>query len=360
MAALTGTRVDLRLLESVTAAPAVDARRAASPRSAVGRRRGAAVPARDRPARGGAGGRGAPRAAPSTAWILAALGALGCDDDARLAFHAEAAGDGAAVLRSRAGRRPAGGPAGRAPRGGRAVRAGAALRRRADRPTLADAVRAARRRGGAAGPVAGGGRRRASGRWRCGGRSATGRREGDTLRRLSRIRWRHVPGRRGARRRRGRGVHTGAARPERRARLGVRDLGQPADAVRATTTARSSWPGGPRELAETLGATDVLSDALNTEACAPAGRDGDVGGRAAPRRWTSRLTGGLQEQAGRAFANLCGIHSDKRRFAEAERVPGRGRRLLRRARHQPRTAPACAASRPTCWSASAGGTRPSR
>ena len=30
--------------------------------------------------------------------ILAALGSLGCDDDARMAFHAEAAGDRPAVL----------------------------------------------------------------------------------------------------------------------------------------------------------------------------------------------------------------------------------------------------------------------
>ena len=31
--------------------------------------------------------------------VLAALRSFGCDDDARMAFHAEAAGDGAAVLR---------------------------------------------------------------------------------------------------------------------------------------------------------------------------------------------------------------------------------------------------------------------
>src|SRR5207247_939143 len=31
--------------------------------------------------------------------VLAALRSFGCDDDARMAFHAEAAGDGAAALR---------------------------------------------------------------------------------------------------------------------------------------------------------------------------------------------------------------------------------------------------------------------
>jgi predicted ATPase len=98
VAALTGTRVELDLLESVTASPpqaldellasgllAVDGQwvrfRHEIARLAVEQ----AVPAR--------------RRVGFHARILASLDSLGCGDDARMAFHAEAAGNGLAVLR---------------------------------------------------------------------------------------------------------------------------------------------------------------------------------------------------------------------------------------------------------------------
>ena len=92
------------------------------------RRRPAAVPARDRPA-GGAGDRPSAACAPTrTGRILdvRSLRGRGRDDDARLAFHAEGAGDARCRPRVRtanAGRRAA--ELGVAPRGRGAVRAGA-------------------------------------------------------------------------------------------------------------------------------------------------------------------------------------------------------------------------------------------
>jgi DNA-binding CsgD family transcriptional regulator/tetratricopeptide (TPR) repeat protein len=70
-------------------------------------------------------------------------------------------------------------------------------------------------------------------------------------------------------------------------------------------------------LAERLGQFDVLSDALNTEACANA----ETG-----REWTSRLrraldvalAHGLEEQAGRAYANLYDIGCRLHRYADVE------------------------------------------
>ena len=62
----------------------------------------------------------------------------------------------------------------------------------------------------------------------------------------------------------------------------------------------------------------MLSDALNTEACATAGTDGD---------WTALMqraleiavSGRMQAQAGRAYANMHGIYCVQRRFDEAQR-----------------------------------------
>ena len=71
-------------------------------------------------------------------------------------------------------------------------------------------------------------------------------------------------------------------------------------------------------IAEPLGALDVLSDALNTQGCSVAHTDGDWTGYLR-RALDVALSAGLDEQAGRAFANLYGIYTDQRRFAEAER-----------------------------------------
>src|SRR5262249_2083251 len=78
-----------------------------------------------------------------------------------------------------------------------------------------------------------------------------------------------------------------------------------------------------QELAERLGATAVLSDALNTEAARAAAKGQD---------WVDRMTraleiaraGGHGDQAGRAYTNLCAISVDHREFAAAQRYLAEG------------------------------------
>src|SRR5262245_9466892 len=107
-AALIGTRIELALLDSVTggAAPAIDELLASGLLTVDGM----ALQFRHEIARLAVEGAvGAHRCSAIHARILAALQALGCDDDAQMAFHAEAAGDGPAALRyaSAAARRAA-------------------------------------------------------------------------------------------------------------------------------------------------------------------------------------------------------------------------------------------------------------
>ncbi len=108
-AALIGTRVEPGLLEAVTGSPSP----AVDDLLAVGLLTGdgAALRFRHEIARLAVHGAiPAHRRGEIHARILGALRGLGCDDDARLAFHAEAAGDGAAALRyaAAAARRAAG------------------------------------------------------------------------------------------------------------------------------------------------------------------------------------------------------------------------------------------------------------
>ena len=98
VAALTGTRVELQLLESVTSGPppVVDELTA----SGLLAGDGGWLRFRHEIARlAVAQAVAAHRSGAIHARILAALQARGCDDDARMAFHAEAAADGPAVLR---------------------------------------------------------------------------------------------------------------------------------------------------------------------------------------------------------------------------------------------------------------------
>jgi DNA-binding CsgD family transcriptional regulator len=71
-------------------------------------------------------------------------------------------------------------------------------------------------------------------------------------------------------------------------------------------------------IAEPLGALDVLSDALNTQGSSVARTDGEWTGYKR-RALDVALSAGLDGQAGLAFANLHGSYVDRRRFAEAER-----------------------------------------
>jgi hypothetical protein len=87
-----------------------------------------------------------------------------------------------------------------------------------------------------------------------------------------------------------------------------------------------------REMAEQLGLTDVISDALDTEAKAIRGRAGDWA-MLMEAALESALSGGHEEQAGRAFARAYMWHCDDLRPEEAELLRGRIR-LLRGARHR--------------------------
>jgi DNA-binding CsgD family transcriptional regulator len=73
-----------------------------------------------------------------------------------------------------------------------------------------------------------------------------------------------------------------------------------------------------QQVAEPLGASEVLSDALNTEACCLADMDSDWTGPLR-RALEIAMSSGHDEQAGRAFANLYSMFSAQRRFTEGER-----------------------------------------
>jgi DNA-binding CsgD family transcriptional regulator/tetratricopeptide (TPR) repeat protein len=246
--------------------------------------------------------------------ILAALLAAACDDDARLAFHAEAAGDAPAVLRH----------------------AGSAARRAAElashRESAAQYDRATRFAAEAGPRVvaalydelanelslvdrfedASAAREHALTFWRIAGDRL---REGDSTRRLSRTMWRLCRG------------------PE--AQAAARDaldilapLGPTAELAwaysnLATQLMLEGAHEAARELArqaeaiaEPLGLNEVCSDARNTQACVAA----TLG-----EPWLDQLRGalqlaidsGLQEQAGRAFSNLYAMLASSRRFEEA-------------------------------------------
>jgi DNA-binding CsgD family transcriptional regulator/tetratricopeptide (TPR) repeat protein len=72
-------------------------------------------------------------------------------------------------------------------------------------------------------------------------------------------------------------------------------------------------------LAESLHVPEVLSEALNTEGCAASRQGGDW---AAPMRRTLEIaiSEGLRAQAGRAYSNLHSIYCGQRQFEEAEGI----------------------------------------
>jgi DNA-binding CsgD family transcriptional regulator/tetratricopeptide (TPR) repeat protein len=142
-------------------------------------------------------------------------------------------------------------------------------------------------------------------------------REGAALARLSRIRWRLCHGQ-------------DAVAAARAAVATLEPLGPTVELAEAHATLANQrmlhadydtaifLARRAQEQAQRFGATDVLSDALNTEAASAAYQG---------LEWTTRmrraldiaLTGRHQNQAARAYTNLCGIHIDQSRFAEAER-----------------------------------------
>ena len=315
VAALIGTRAEPPLLEAVTACPpsAMDELLA----SGLLAEEGAWLRFRHEIARLAVEQAiAAHRRGPAHARILAALRSSGCDDDARMAFHAEAAGDGPAVMchAPAAARRAAELASHReaAAQFGRALRfadeADAATRARLHDGLAFEASLVDRWDDAAAAGE------RALALWR---ETGDRLREGDTLRRLSRTMWRLC-----------RGADALACAEAALAVLeplgpsvelawayanlaGQQMLARENEA--AIGLARRAY-----EIAEPLGVREVLSDALNTEGCAAF----SLGlAWAGPVRRALRIAvaEGLEEQAGRAFANLQTMFATERRFADAER-----------------------------------------
>ncbi len=314
VAALIGTRVELPLLTMATAvpSPAVDELLASGLLAGTG----AGLSFRHEIVRMAVAGAIPPlRCGQVHARILDALRDRGCDDEARLAFHAEAAGDGPAVLHYA--------PA--------AARRAAALG--AHREAAAQFERALRFSGGldprsAAGLYDGlavelglldrwqdaaDALERALGRWRQAGDQ---RREGATLRTLSRTMWRLCRGQEALAAAEAAVSLLEPLGPSAElawayVNLGSRRLDDGLDQETVGLTQRAEV------IAESLGVPEVLSEALNTHGCALA----DLGGE-----WTGPLkraleiavAEGLQEQAGRAFANLHVLYCSELRFTEAE------------------------------------------
>jgi DNA-binding CsgD family transcriptional regulator/tetratricopeptide (TPR) repeat protein len=248
--------------------------------------------------------------------ILAALRAAGCDDDARLAFHAEGAGDGPAVL----------------------CYAPAAARRAAElashREAAAQYQRAIRFADGAS-PVTAAGLydglalesslidrwqdaaeagERALALWRQAGDRL---RQGATMLRLARTMWRLC-----------RGEEWVAAVESALAIL--EPLGPSVELARAyAQRAGQLMADGEHEgaielarqaqvLARQLDVPSVLSDALNTEGCTVCNLGGDGTGLLR-QALEIAVAANLEDQAGRAFANLHDIYCARRQFAEASR-----------------------------------------
>jgi DNA-binding CsgD family transcriptional regulator/tetratricopeptide (TPR) repeat protein len=315
VAALTGARVEARLLESVTGCPPSVLDELLESGLLVGD--GAWVRFRHEIARlavahAVAGHRGQV----IHGLVLAALRSLGCDNDARMAFHAEAAGDGAAVLRyaASAARRAARLASHReaAAQYGRALRFAAS----ADPVTLAglheglaDEVALLDRWDDA--ETAG---ERALALWREAGDRL---REGDALRRLSRIRWNLCRGRE-------------AVDAAEAAVSALESLGPSVELARAYATFANQrmlyadydvaidLALRAQALATRFGATDVHSDTLITQAASRSAKGLDWVGQMR-RALDIALAGSHHREAGRAYSNLSGIHAGKREFAEAGR-----------------------------------------
>jgi DNA-binding CsgD family transcriptional regulator len=247
--------------------------------------------------------------------VLAALRSFGCDDDARLAFHAEAADDGAAVLRYAAA------AARRAARLKSHREAAAQYERALRSAASADPATLAGLHEGLADEIA------LLDRWEdaeTAGESALALwreagdrlREGDALRRLSRIRWNLCRGRE-------------AVDAAEAAVSALEPLGPSVQLARAYATFANQrmlyadydvaidMARRAQALATRFGATDVLSDALNTQAASRSAQGLDWAGQMREALDVA-LAGGHHHEAGRAYTNLSGIHAGKREFAEAE------------------------------------------
>ena len=237
--------------------------------------------------------------------IMDALLISGCDDDARLAFHAEGAGRADLVLfyGPRAARRASELWSHReaAAQYDRALRSApeSEIRTRAE---LSDALAHElalldRWEESAETRIA------AAELWR---KAGDPRRESPSMREVSKAMWRLCRG--------AEWLQTSKA-----ALALAEPLGPSPELARAYEG--SGLVREAREMAERFGLSDVVSDALDTEAWQIRGMGGD---------WTPpmqaalevALSGGHEEQAGRAFASAYMMYGDELRFDEAERLYG--------------------------------------
>ena len=315
VAALTGTRIELRLLEAVTGCSpsAVDDLLASGLLVGDGdwlrfRHEIARLAVEQAIA--------AHRRGPIHARVLDAMRRLEFDDDAGMAFHAEAAGDGPWVLHY--ARRAAERAAELASHREAAAQYERALRFAAGAEpsmvaglydSLAYELSLVDRWQDAADAL-----ERALTLWRQAGDRL---REGDTLGRLSRTMWRLCRGREAVTAAEAALATLEPLAPSTELAWAYANLAnrrmQDVEHDAATELAMRA-----QAIAEQLGVSEVLSDALNTEACAAL---------AAGREWTGQLgraleiaiSERLEEQAGRAFANFYTAYCGLRRFAEAER-----------------------------------------
>ena len=315
VAALIGTRIEVPLLEMVTTCPpsVIDELLASGLLQEEGRslrfRHEIGRLAVDQAI-------GSHRRVPAHARILQALAVTGSTDDVRMAFHAEEAGNDAAVLKHAVA-------AARRASELASHRESAAQYERALRfsnnagdvtsaalcDELADELSLVDRLDEAAATL-----ERALELWR----SARHRlREGDTMRRLSLALARLC-----------RGQESMAAGESALAIL--QPLGPTVELAWAYANlanrfmvvnqhaAAIDMAHRAQTIAEPLGLLDVLSDALNTEACVAA-TTGQEWTRPLSTALDIALTARLDEQAGRAYANFYANYCEQRLFAEAER-----------------------------------------
>ena len=246
----------------------------------------------------------------------------GIPDPARLAHHAEEAGDAAAVL----DHAPA------------AARHAAALG--AHREAAAQYARALRFAGGLA-PAelaelleahayecyltdqhedATASRQRALGCWR---ELGDRRREGDTLRWLSRLAW--FQGRRAEAERAGRGAVEllEALAPGPELAMAYSNLSQLAMLAEGTDEA-VAWGGRAIGLAESLGQPEILAHALNNVGTAEMGDLRPSGQATLERSLALSLANGLEEHVARAYNNLASTALNQRAYALAARYRDQG------------------------------------
>ena len=250
--------------------------------------------------------------------ILAALGSLGCGDDARMAFHAEAAGDRSA---SRARYAPARAAGWHAAELGAHREAAAQFERALRFAAGADPDVTAGLDDGLAGELRLVGRyqgavdadEQALGLWRQAGDQL---REGGTLRNLSyALLWMD------------RGPDAVAAAEA--AVTVLEPLGPTVELARAYARLAAvrmlfsehreaiELAVRAQAMAEPLGAFDALSEALNAQGCSVAIIGGEWTGYLR-RALDVALSAGLDSEVGRAFSRLYVVYVGQRRFAEAE------------------------------------------